>query len=117
MIEQLNQLYEDFKVQLSEITDMQQLDNLKTHFLGKKSPMGNILRGLKDATPEERKELGMKSNEIKNAMTDGIEARREDLKNAAINESSTLLMNNSSDFWVKISPLGEGIISYILNRT
>ena len=64
MIEQLNQLYEDFKAQLSEVADIQQLDNLKTHFLGKKSPMGNILRGLKDATPEQRKELGMKSNEI-----------------------------------------------------
>lgn len=86
MIKQLDQLYEDFKVQLANITDIQQLDNLKSHFLGKKSPIGHILRGLKEATPEQRKELGMKSNQIKKAIIDRLESTRNNINNAAIDQ-------------------------------
>lgn len=96
MIEELNQLFEDFNKQLCAVTDLQQLDNLKVHFLGKKSPMGNILRGLKDATPDERKELGMKSNDIKDAMTLAIEEKRFAFKNASIQQKI-------ADEWIDVT--------------
>lgn len=86
MIDQLNQLYEEFKEKIAAVEDMQQLDSLKTLFLGKKGPMTDILKGLKDVDPEMRKQVGMKGNEIKQGMTSSIEARREELKQAAINE-------------------------------
>ena len=47
--------------------------------------MTDILKGLKDAAPEERKELGMKSNEIKKSMTTAIDSRREEIKQDIIN--------------------------------
>ncbi|MCM8535401.1 MAG: phenylalanine--tRNA ligase subunit alpha [Lentisphaeraceae bacterium] len=86
MIDQLNQLYEEFKEKIAAVEDMQQLDSLKTLFLGKKGPMTDILKGLKDVAPDMRKEVGMKGNEIKQGMTAAIEARRDELKQAAINE-------------------------------
>jgi len=86
MIDQLNELHDDFNRRLADVADMQQLDALKTLFLGKKSPMNDILKGLRNATPEERKTIGMKGNELKQHFIAGIEQGRQDFKTAAINE-------------------------------
>jgi phenylalanyl-tRNA synthetase alpha chain len=86
MIDELNQLLEDFNAKLNAVDDLQQLDALKTLFLGKKGPMTDILKGLKDVDPEMRKAVGMKGNEVKDAMTVALEARREEFKKSAINE-------------------------------
>jgi phenylalanyl-tRNA synthetase alpha chain len=86
MIDQLNQLYEEFKEKIAAVEDMQQLDSLKTLYFGKKGPMTDILKGLKDVDPDMRKQVGMKGNEIKQGMTSAIEARRDEFKQAAINE-------------------------------
>ena len=84
MIDQLNELHDDFKKRLQEVADMQQLDALKTLFLGKKGPMTDILKGLKDVDPKDRKSIGMSANEIKQQMTAAIEERRNEQKKAAI---------------------------------
>ena len=85
MIDQLNKLYEDFNTQLEAVKELQELDALKTLYLGKKGPLTDILKGLKDAAPEDRKALGMKSNEIKKAITASLDNRREKFKSDLIN--------------------------------
>ena len=51
--------------ELEAIQQLPALDQWKSLHLGKKSPLMAQLKGLKDATPEERKALGMQSNTIK----------------------------------------------------
>jgi len=79
MIDQLNELHEGFKEELAAVAEMQQLDQLKTHFLGKKGPMTDILKNLKDVDPSQRKDIGMAANQIKQQMTAAIDVRRDGL--------------------------------------
>ncbi|MCP4912853.1 MAG: phenylalanine--tRNA ligase subunit alpha [Oligoflexia bacterium] len=65
MVSKLEELYQEFSKSLAELNDQAEILNLKAAFLGKKGKVSEVLKSLKDATPEERKEIGPKANEIK----------------------------------------------------
>jgi phenylalanyl-tRNA synthetase alpha chain len=64
MLQNLEDLKSEFSSALSGVKDHSTLVNLKADFLGKKGKLNNILISLKDATPEVRKTLGMRSNTL-----------------------------------------------------
>ncbi len=65
MIKQLEALSQEFIQNLEQLNDEAGILNLKSEFLGKKGKVSEILKGLKDATPEQRKEIGPKANALK----------------------------------------------------
>jgi len=68
MLEKLESAYQTFTSELGSLKAQADVLNLKSNYLGKKGQVSEILKSLKDATPEQRKEIGPKANEIKAKM-------------------------------------------------
>ncbi|MBL6990813.1 MAG: phenylalanine--tRNA ligase subunit alpha [Bacteriovoracaceae bacterium] len=85
MIEKLDELFKKFKKELDTVASNADALNLKAQYLGKKGPISNILRSLKDATASERKVVGASANELKVSI--------QDLINDKINSIEMDLMN------------------------
>lgn len=56
----------------------------KTSYLGKKSPINEILANMKSLSVEEKKEIGLKVNQVKKDIEDLFNQRREELKNQEV---------------------------------
>ena len=75
-----------FESELTQYSKPADLLNLKSKYLGKKGPLTEALKSLKDATPEERKVIGPKANEIKVFIQDKIQQKIDLLEKQAIDE-------------------------------
>lgn len=86
MINRLEELLNEFNEKLANETSSAEVLNIKSHFVGKKGELSSILKGLRDATPEERKTIGARSNEIKQIMLEAIEAKLAEIEKEEINK-------------------------------
>ena len=86
MLRKLDGLWSDFKLGLSQAKSVTAVLNLKSKYLGKKGQLSEILKGLKDATPEERRSIGQKSNDYKREIESAITQKIAALELAEINE-------------------------------
>ena len=82
MISELEQLISSALMELETITQDKDLEDWRVRYLGKKSQLTNILRGLADLPVEERKKVGTLANRIKaeldNSYQQKIQLLRED---------------------------------------
>ena len=62
MLSKLEGLFNEFNSGLKNCGKEADVLNLKSLYLGKKGQISQILKGLKNASPVERKEIGQKSN-------------------------------------------------------
>ncbi|MEO0145814.1 MAG: phenylalanine--tRNA ligase subunit alpha [candidate division WOR-3 bacterium] len=62
-----------FREELSRVSSPRDLEGLRIRYLGKKGIMRQLLEGLKNAPPQERKELGRAINEAKSSIEKEIE--------------------------------------------
>jgi len=85
-MEKLNNIKESALKELENISSPADLDAWKSTHLGKKSELSGLLKGLKDATPEERKELGAQSNQLKNVLNTAWNEKREKIEAEKIQE-------------------------------
>ena len=65
MKEKLEQIRNMAKQKAEEIKNMQELNDLKVKMLGKKGELTEILRGMKDLSPEERPIIGSLVNKVR----------------------------------------------------
>lgn len=65
MTERLLSLKDEVKTELNKCTAIHEVNALKAHFLGKKSPLQELLAKMKEADVEEKKTLGKAINEFK----------------------------------------------------
>lgn len=70
--------------ELSAIEAIPELDQWKSHHLGKKSPLMSVLKGLKDATPEQRAVLGKAANQAKGKLAKEHDAKRKSIESLAV---------------------------------
>lgn len=84
MLEQLESIYRSFEAQLAQVASQPEVLNLKSQYVGKKGEVSQILRSLKDATPEERKEIGARSNEIKTQIELKINEKLKEIERQAV---------------------------------
>lgn len=68
MLKKLDELFENFSKGLLSLKTGPEVLNFKSEYLGKKGYLSEILKSLKDVTPEERQKIGPRANEIKNDM-------------------------------------------------
>lgn len=68
MLEQLDQLFQEFQSVLGGVQTQADALELKSRFLGKKGQISTVLKSLKNVPADERKEIGAKSNEYKREM-------------------------------------------------
>ncbi|NMA93926.1 MAG: phenylalanine--tRNA ligase subunit alpha [Clostridiales bacterium] len=80
MLEKLNALIEKAKERMAELQTLQEAEELRIKLLGKKGELTEILRSVKDLSPEERKALGRVANEARDKIENGLNARMRDFK-------------------------------------
>jgi len=76
--DEIEKIYNEALEKIKDINEEQALKDLKATILGKKGELTEILKGLKDATPEERPKIGALVNEVR----DKLEQKFNDVQNA-----------------------------------
>lgn len=76
MKQQLDNLKKQALEEIPASETAQSLEDLRVRYLGRKGLVTEILRGLSDIDPAERPALGKLANEVKNTITEAIEARK-----------------------------------------
>lgn len=85
MINQLEKIKSEAVTKIKEAKTMQELNELRAFYTGKKSPLAEIMKGLATATIEEKKTIGAASNKSKQEIELTVANRRVELENEAIN--------------------------------
>ena len=80
MKEKLENISKQAKERISQIRDLQSLNELRVKILGKKGELTEILRGMKDLSPEERPVIGSLVNKLRDEIEDEIKKAEELLK-------------------------------------
>ena len=82
----LDELINSARTQIEEASDLESLDSVRVEFLGKKGQVTAQLKSLGSLPVEEKKAQGQKINEGKRQLQQALEARRNSLEAAAIDE-------------------------------
>lgn len=88
----------------------QDIVDIKAKYIGKNGCITELTKNMKDLTPEERKEVGMLSNEIRNYATDKIGEKEQEINNAALNEK---LQKESIDITLPATQIPTGAPSIL----
>jgi phenylalanyl-tRNA synthetase alpha chain len=75
----------------------EELEEARIVYLGKKSAFNAILKGLKDLTPEEKREIGPLANDAKHAIQKAIDAKAEELESKV----------NAQEEWIDVTAPGK----------
>lgn len=84
--DELTQLRDQALGEIAATADLKALNQVRVNWFGKKGPLTEVLRGMKDLTPEERPVVGALANEVRDALTEAIATRQTNLEAAALNE-------------------------------
>lgn len=91
---ELQYLIEQAQTQLKDIQSMNDLNNLKAQYLGKKGDIASLMMTLKDLPNEEKPKVGKQINEIKQQLEGLFESKRTEIEQLEI---ATKLANESID--------------------
>jgi len=69
----------EFESEKTTVLSTADLENLKVKYLGKKGPIQNLMKDLKDVVPEKRPEAGKMINDLKVEISNAIEAKEKEL--------------------------------------
>lgn len=81
---ELAELKAKFEAELQEIQQLADLEKIRVGYLGKKGYVTDVFKMMGKLEAEKKKEFGQRVNELKNAVTDAIEAKLEELKRKAL---------------------------------
>lgn len=85
MITKLLEMKEIAKKKINDAKTVQELNETKAEYLGKKSPLQAILGQMKDLSIEMKKEMGQKINEFKGMIEEEVSKKLEALKDEEVN--------------------------------
>lgn len=83
----LESLRSEIFTRLSSCKSTKELQELRVEYLGKKGRLSQVLAGLKDLSPELRKEVGQKAHQLKAEFEQKLEAQLQNLRLHEVNES------------------------------
>lgn len=72
MTDHISTLRQEFRSQIEKASTSSELEILKVKYLGKKGPIQDLMKGLKDVSAEERPAFGKSINDLKVEITDAI---------------------------------------------
>ncbi|MCI1985590.1 MAG: phenylalanine--tRNA ligase subunit alpha [Lactobacillus sp.] len=82
----LEELFEQNQAKIKGLKDLDQLNQTRVELLGKKGPITEVLRGMKDLDASERPKVGAFANKIKDDLQGAIQERKHTLEQAVINQ-------------------------------
>ena len=77
-------LKEEFSAELMKAENTADLEAIRVKYLGKKGSVTDLLKEMRDLSPEEKKAFGQKVNELKAEVADKIAERTTELKELEI---------------------------------
>lgn len=83
--DQLEALRDETLANIKNAADLKVLNQIRVETLGKKGPITEVLRGMKDLSAEERPVVGSFANEIRDLLTQAVDERKEILETEALN--------------------------------
>lgn len=83
-LEELDKVVETVDSELEAIDDLNALQQKKASYLGKKGVIAQVMAGMRDLTIEAKKEIGMRSNRIKQTLEEKFEKKRQAIEEAII---------------------------------
>lgn len=86
MIEKLESLKLEAIEAINNCNDETELNNVKSKYIGKKSEFTEIMAGMSKLSVEEKKEVGMKSNEFRTTVNETIDNKLKSIKEEALNK-------------------------------
>ena len=89
MLERLDDIEQEARSSLAEVTSKDGLEGWRRHFLGKKSAMRDVLAGLGQLPREQRPAVGQRANQIRQALEQALDVRLEQVRQAEIEASLT----------------------------
>ncbi|BAU12132.1 phenylalanyl-tRNA synthetase, alpha subunit [Leptolyngbya sp. NIES-3755] len=81
---QLDAIRQEAKTAIAESTTLDQLEQLRVKYLGKKGPIPQVLGGMGKLDPAERPRIGARANEVKEAIQVDLDEKKSALQTAAI---------------------------------
>lgn len=81
---QLATIKEEATQAIAVANTLEQLEQLRVKYLGKKGPLSQVLGGMGKLAPEDRPRLGASANEIKDILQGNLNQKRKDLQAALI---------------------------------
>lgn len=86
MLDKLVQIQSEAKEKIAQCTDLKTLNDLRVLYLGKKGPIQEAMKAMKNLEKEERAKVGQISNQVKQEITKQIEEKKVALEEAAVEE-------------------------------
>ena len=86
MEEKINQIKEKAEKEISSISDIHDLNEVRVKILGKKGELTEILRGMGSVSPEERPVIGSLVNKVRDEIEGLISLKETELKNKELQE-------------------------------
>ncbi len=84
MLNELKQLQVQALEEIQAASDLKVLNDYRVQYLGKKGPIQEVMKNMKDMDPTQRREAGQVSNEVKKIISEAIEAKKVELEEAEI---------------------------------
>jgi len=84
MSEKIEEIKSEALKQLEGIDNTRDLESWRVHYLGKKSPLTQILRSLSTLSIEERKAVGAAANQLKVLLESSVEQKEKSLREAQL---------------------------------
>ena len=84
MKEKLESIVENGLAEIEKSADLKALDEIRVKYLGKTGELTQILRGMKDIPPEDRREIGALANMVREKIEKALSERLCTLENAEI---------------------------------
>lgn len=82
MLTDLDNLKSEALAELGTLADEAALESFRVSYLGKKGRLTALSAGMRDVPADQKKEVGAKLNEVRDAITGGLAARQEALQSA-----------------------------------
>ena len=82
----MEELLKSLEEKVSKVSNINELNDIKAEYLGKKGSISALSSNMANLSIEEKKEYGMKLNEIKTKANDLLESKRVEFENAILNE-------------------------------
>ena len=82
----LEEIKEEALREIESVKSLQELQSVRSKYLGKKGVVSSALRRIREIHPEERKEYGRKVNEIKELIEESLKKKEEELKRRELEE-------------------------------
>ncbi len=78
--ERLSELKKDALAEITNVDDLKKINDIRVKLLGKKGPITEVLRGMRDVPADQRPRIGSFANTVRDELTRALAARKEKLE-------------------------------------